>query len=101
MDAIRSSLAAKVIIRDRSYAEDTLSGLRPDGSAKLVLCSPSSSAFSFMRSTKGPIPPCDVRASARAAALSDAISSRCSSSPAVTRSFALRYVVEAAYASLR
>jgi hypothetical protein len=42
-----------------------------------------------------------MRASARAAALSDAMSSRCSRSSAVTLSFARRWVVEACNTSLR
>ena len=46
--------------------------------------------------------PCgETRASARAAALSDAMSSRCSRSPVVTLSFARRYVVDARRTSLR
>ena len=62
---------------------------------------PISAAFSFMRAMK-PSNPCgDTRARARAAALSDAISSRCSRSPVVTRSFAFRCVVDAWYTSLR
>src|SRR5437016_1114170 len=89
-DEIRSSLAAKVMRCDRSNADETLLAFRPDGSANDVLCSPSSIAFSFMRSTNAAVPPCEVRASARAAPLSDGISSRCSSSDAVILSFALR-----------
>ena len=46
-------------------------GLRPDGSAKVVLSRPSSIAFSFILSTKDAVPPWETRESTRAAALSD------------------------------
>ena len=47
-------------------------------------------AFSFMRSTNDAVPPCERRASARAAALSDAMSVRCSRLSSVIRSLARR-----------
>ena len=54
-----------------------------------------------MRAMKPSYPSGDTRASARAAALSDAISSRCSRSSVVTRSFIFRCVVDAWNTSLR
>ncbi len=57
--------------------------------------------MSFMRPTNAAVPPSDVRASTRAAALSDAMSARCSSSPYDSRSPARRYVVDAPYISVR
>ena len=67
-----------------SYADDTFSASRPDGSAYAVLCRPSSTAFSFIRWTKPADPHGETRARARAAALSDEMSSRCSRSSTVT-----------------
>src|SRR5687767_14704258 len=87
---------ANEIKRDRSYAEEMFAGLSPDGSVKLVLSSPRSIAFSFMRSMKEAVPPCDTRANDRAAALSEAINVRCSTLSRVMRSLARRYVVDAA-----
>src|SRR4029450_2781914 len=48
---------ANVMSRERSYADEMLAGLRPEGSAKDVLSRPSSRARSFMRSTEAAVPP--------------------------------------------
>ena len=47
-------------------------------------------AFSFIRSTNAEVPPWETRASTRAAALSDAMSIRCSTSLSVNLSPAFR-----------
>ena len=101
IDAMRSSFDANVMRRAMSYADDMLSDNRPDGSPYRVLCKPSSAAFSFILPTKAAEPNGEIRARARAAALSDAIRSRCNRSSAVTRSLACRCVVEAWKTSLR
>src|SRR5688572_21069486 len=90
-----------VIRRAMSYADETFEDSRPDGSEYFVLVRPSSMALTFMRSMKPVDPMLDVRASTRAAALSEAMSSRCSRSSFVTLSPARRYVVDAARTSAR
>ena len=61
--AIVSFADANEMSRDRSYAEEMFAGFSPEGSAKVVLSSPSSTAFSFIRSMKEAVPPCETRAS--------------------------------------
>ena len=54
-------------------------GVQARRNGERAVLSPSSMAFWFIRSMNEAMPPCEVRASARAAALSDGISRRCSS----------------------
>jgi len=76
MLAIRSSFDTYEMSFAMSYADETLAASSPDGSAYRVFVRPSSIAFSFIRSMKPALPYGDTRASARAAALSDAINAR-------------------------
>ena len=84
--AICDCSVACAINRDRSYGVERLSLFRPDGSAKLVLRRPNSSAFRFICSTNPCVPHGEIRANTRAAALSDATSARCRRSPSRMRS---------------